>query len=251
MIAAQELDAAKAAAQSSQATVQADDAAVETAQINLDYCSIKSPIDGRTSKRNVDPGNVVSPQTALLLIQRQDPIRVDFTIPEGALPRVRGFIKAGTLSVEASFPDDPSKSRIGEFDFLDSGVQPGAGTVRMRAILKNGDRMFWPGQFVNVRILLDTLKDAVLVPAEALQVGAQGPFVFVVKSDNTAELRPVKPGQRHGKDDVITEGVKPGETVVVKGQLALAPGAQVAVVQPGAQKPAEGAAPQKGGKAGT
>ncbi len=237
VIAAAEFDAAKAASQSSQGTVQADEAAVETALINLDYCSIRSPIEGRTSKRNVDIGNVVSPQTALLLIQRQDPIKVDFTIPENKLPQVREFVDAGTLSVQASFADDPSKSRVGAFDFLDSGVMPGAGVVRMRAILENADRMFWPGQFVNVRILLDTLKDAVLVPVEALQVGAQGPFVFIVKPDNTAELRPVKAGQRQGKESVITEGVRPGENVVVEGQLTIAPGAPVAIVPAVGQPP--------------
>ncbi|MEA3187828.1 MAG: rane fusion protein multidrug efflux system [Chthoniobacter sp.] len=242
VIAASEFDAAKAAAQGSQGTVQADEAAVETAQINLDYCTIKSPIEGRTSKRAVDLGNVVSPATALLLIQRQDPIKVDFTIPENALPRVREFVAAGTLTVEASFADDPSKSRVGAFDFLDSGVQPGAGVVRMRAVLENNDRMFWPGQFVNVRILLDTLKDAVLVPAEALQVGNQGLFVFIVKADNTVEMRSVKAGQRQGKENVISDGVQPGELVVVEGQLALAPGAEVAIIPAGA--PAAPGAPK-------
>jgi multidrug efflux system membrane fusion protein len=226
----QDLDSARANAQSAEAQIQADMAAVETAQINLDYCYIRSPIDGRASKRNVDIGNVVSPQTMLLIIQRQDPIYVDFTIPESALPRVREFVAAGTLAVQASFADDPSKNRTGAFDFLDSGVQPGAGTVRMRAILENKDRLFWPGQFVNVRIVLDTLKNAVLVPNEALQTGAQGNFVFIVKADNTVEARPVKPGQRQGNDIAISEGVKPGETVVVTGQIALAPGTQVMIV---------------------
>src|SRR5438094_380226 len=184
VIAAEEFESARSNAQAAEAQLQADEAAVETAQINLDYCYIRSPIDGRASKRNVDIGNVVSPQTVLLMIQRQDPIYVDFTIPESVLPRVREFVAAGTLAVQASFADDPSKSRMGGFDFLDAGVQPGAGTVRMRAILENKDRLFWPGQFVNVRMVLDTLKNAVLVPNEALQVGAQGNFVFVVKPDN-------------------------------------------------------------------
>jgi multidrug efflux system membrane fusion protein len=215
----------------SKAAVAADEAAVETAQINLDYCAIRSPITGRTSKRMVDGGNVVEAnKTQLLLIQRQDPVYVDFSVPESELHRVRHYNQAGTLKVEARFPDDPSISREGEFDFLDSGVQTNAGVVRMRAILKNEDRLFWPGQFVNVRLVLDTLKDAVLVPNEAVQVGRAGPFVFVVKEDNTVALRAVKPGQKHGKEIVITEGVKPGETVVVTGQITLSPGATVAIV---------------------
>jgi len=226
----QDLDNARSTAQGSAAAMQADQAALQTAQINLNYCSIKSPIDGRASKRMVDTGNIVTANaTPLLLIQRQDPIYVDFTIAENALARVRKYIDAGTLKVQASFSDDPAKSRIGEFNFLDSGVQQGAGTVRLRAVFENKDRLFWPGQFVNVRVLLDTIKAAVLVPAEALQVGNNGPFVFVIKEDKTVELRLVKPGQRQGGDVVITEGLKPDETVVVTGQLALAPGTSVEV----------------------
>lgn len=228
VVAEQDVDNARSTARASQATLLADQAAVEAAQINLDYCTIRSPIDGRTSKRQVDIGNVVAANsTQLLLIQRQDPIYVEFTTPENSLARIRKFREAGTLKVAASLPDDPQKRREGDFDFLDSGVQQNSGTVRMRAVLDNQDRLFWPGQFVNVRLLLDTLKDAVLVPNEALQVGQAGPFVFVVKPDSTVELRPVKPGQRQGDDVVITSGVKSGETVVVTGQIALAPGTQV------------------------
>lgn len=231
VVAQQDLDTARANADAAAGIVQADQASVDQAQINLDYCTIVSPIDGRASKRMVDAGNVVTANTTqLLLIQRQDPIYAEFIVPEGALPKVRQFIAAGTLKVEASFADDPSKSRTGKFDFLDSGVQQSTGTVRMRAVFDNSDRLFWPGQFVNVRVLLDVLKDAVLVPDEALQVGANGPFVFVVKADQTVELRSVKPGQRQENMVVISEGVKAGETVVTTGQISLSPGAKVAIV---------------------
>ncbi len=232
-VALQALDVAESNALMSKAAVTADEAAVETAQINLDYCTIRSPISGRTSKRMVDGGNVVEAnKTQLLLIQRQVPIYVDFSVPENELPKVRHYKAAGTLKVEASFPDDSDIKREGEFDFLDSGVQPNAGVVRMRAAIENEDRLFWPGQFVNVRLLLDTLKNAVLVPGEAVQVGKRGPFVFVVKDDSTVDLRPVKPGQKQGRQVVIVEGVQPGETVVVTGQITLSPGATVAIVQP-------------------
>ena len=227
VVAPQEYDNARSAAMAGKATVQADEAAVQSARLNREFCDIVSPIDGRTSKRSVDVGNIVSPASTLLLIQRQDPIYTDFTIAEGALPRVRHFQKAGKLKVTASFADDPTKTREGTFDFLDSGVQPNTGTVRMRALLENKDRLFWPGQFVNVRLLLDTLAGAILVPNEAVQVGQKGPFVFVVKADNTVDSRPVKPGQRQGDDIVVTEGLKAGETVVVTGQIGLAPGAVV------------------------
>ncbi len=227
----QEYDSVRSTAEAAVATVQADEAAVSSAQIDLDYCQIRSPIGGRASKRNVDQGNIViSNSTSLLVIQRQDPIYVDFTIPEDVLPQVRHYFEAGTLKVEAGFPNDPAKKREGKFDFLDSGVQPNSGTVRLRALLENKDRLFWPGQFVNVRLVLETLKEAVLIPNEALQVGQDGPFVFVVKTGNTVELRRVKPGQRQEESLVIKEGLKAGETVVVTGQIALSPGAAVDIL---------------------
>ena len=226
----QDLDSARSISQASLAAVQADQATLLTAQINLNYCTILSPIDGRASKRSVDAGNIVTANTTpMLLIQRQDPIYVDFTIAENALPKVREFIAAGTLKVQASFSDDPTKKRIGRFDFLDSGVQQGSGTVRMRAVFENKDRLFWPGQFVKVRLLLDTIPNAVLIPSESLQIGNNGPFVFVIKDDKTVEMRPVKPGQRQGDLMGISEGLKPGETVVVSGQLTLAPGTSVTI----------------------
>ena len=228
--AAQELDNARSAASVSQSALLADAALIETAQIGLDYCSIRSPIDGRAGNHLVDIGNIVAANTTpLLVIQRQDPIYAEFTIPEGDLPRIRDYIRAGTLNVRAGFPDEPGKTREGRFDFIDSGVQADTGTVKMRALLDNADRLFWPGQFVTVRILLDTIRNAVLVPNEALQTGGKGPFVFVVKPDNTVELRPVRPGQRQGDMIVISDGIRAGETVVVTGQLALAPGASVKI----------------------
>ena len=228
VIAPQEFDSLRSTAQASQAALLADEALVNTAQINLDFCEIRSPIDGRASKRKVDVGNIVAANTTqLLLIQRQDPIYVDFTIPERALADVRKFRDKGTLRVEACFPDDPAKCREGVFDFLDSGVQQNSGTVRVRALLQNKDRLFWPGQFVNVRLVLDTIKDAVLIPNEALQIGQVGPFVFVVKGDSSVELRKVKPGQRQGDAVVVSEGLKAGETVVVTGQISLSPGTRV------------------------
>lgn len=232
VIAPQEFDSLRSTAQAAQAAVQADEAEVKTAEINVSYCEIRSPIDGRASKRKVDLGNIVSANsTSLLLIQRQDPIYVDFTIPEASLAQVRHYREKGTLKVEAIFADDASKKREGVFDFLDSGVQQNSGTVRMRALLENKDRLFWPGQFVNVRLLLDTIKDAVIIPAEALQIGQEGPFVFVVKADATVELRRVTPGQRQGENVVIKKGLANGETVVVSGQISLSPGASVKIVQ--------------------
>ena len=231
IIAPQEFDSLRSVAQASQAALQADAALIDAAQINRDFCEIRSSINGRASKRLVDIGNLVSANTTqLLLIQRQDPIYVDFTIPESALPEVRRYREKGTLKVEASFANQPGQRREGTFDFLDSGVQENSGTVHVRALLDNHDRLFWPGQFLNVRLRLDLIKNAVLIPSEALQVGQTGPFVFVVKADSTVELRRVKPGQRQEEEVVVTEGLAPGETVVVTGQIALAPGTAVKTV---------------------
>jgi len=227
----QEYESFLYAAEAAEATVQADEAAVLAAQIDLERCEILSPIDGRTSKRMSDVGNVVTPNaTPLLLIQRQDPMYVDFTVVEKDLPEIRKFWEKGTLKAEVSFADDPSKRREAVFSFLDSGVQQSSGRIWARARLENADRLFWPGQFVQVRLLLDTIEDAVLVPAEAVQVGQAGPFVFVVKDDKTVELRKVKPGQKQDGFLVIEEGLASGETVVVTGQISLSPGASVKIV---------------------
>lgn len=229
-IAAQDYDSAESNAAAAAAQVEADLAALETAKINLEYTRIKSPIDGKTGQRLVDPGNIVAPDTTpLVVVKRQDPLHVEFTIAEDALPRVRRFYDKQGLSAEVSLPAEPEEGRTGKIDFLDNTVQSDTGTVTLRAVIENEDNFFWPGQFVNVRLLLDQLKDVVLVPAEAIQVGQQGAFVFVVKEDSTVELRPVTAGQPQGDDVVVSDGLKPGETLVVTGQLALAPGAKVVV----------------------
>ena len=231
VIAPQDYDSLCSTAAAAEATARADEAAVAAATIDVEHCEIRSPIDGRASKRKADMGNIVTPNsTQLLLIQRQNPIYVDFSIPEASLPDIRKYREKGTLKVEARFADAPDKKREGSFNFLDSGVQQNSGTVWVRAELDNKDRLFWPGQFVNVRMLLDTIKDAVLIPNEALQVGQTGPFVFVVKADSTVELRKVTPGQRQDDNVVILSGLKSGETIVLTGQLSLAPGGAVKIV---------------------
>lgn len=133
------------------------------------------------------------------------------------------------MKVETYLPDGSIKPRMGDLYFIDYAVQPGSGTVRARAVTPNPDRALWPSEFVRVRFILDMIRDATLVPAQAVQISQSGPFVFVVKPDNTVDMRPVKPGQRQEGDlTVIESGLKPGETVVVTGQLALSPGAKVA-----------------------
>jgi multidrug efflux system membrane fusion protein len=207
-------------------------AAIAASQVNLDYTEIVSPINGRAGQRLVDLGNVVMPAmaTPLLVIQRMEPIYVDFTIPENELGRVRSSMAAKQLKVESRVPEKFDAPREGTVFFLDNVVQEGTGTIKLRASIPNQDRFFWPGQFVNVRLILETRKNATLVPIEATQLGQTGPFVFVVQPDSTVQLRPIKLGLRY--DGLIAvEGVKAGEIVVLTGQLMLKPGDNVAVVK--------------------
>jgi membrane fusion protein, multidrug efflux system len=230
-ISKQDYDTKKNAVDVDQAQVEAAEAALETAQINLDYCYIHSPIDGRAGARLVDVGNVVQPNTtSLLSIQRLDPIYANFTITEGDLPAVQKQMSSGMLKAAVRLPSDPeSAARSGRVEFLDNAVQNGTGTVNLRATMSNSDHHFWPGQFVDVKLVLSTEKGAVLIPNQAAQISQRGPFVYVVKSDDTAELRPVKLGQRQGDQVVVTEGIAPNERVVLAGQMLVRPGGKVRV----------------------
>ena len=232
-ISKQDYDTKKNAVEVDEAQIEAAEAALETAKLNLEYCYIHSPIEGRAGARLVDVGNVVQANTTgLLLIQRLDPIYADFTITERDLPQVRKEMSGGTLTAQVRIPSEPEKSaRNGRVTFLDNAVQNGTGTVNLRATMSNPDHHFWPGQFVNVKLVLSTEKGAVLIPSQATQISQKGPFVYVVKTDGTADLRPVVLGQRQGDDVVIVQGVAAGENVIVTGQLTVQPGGKVRLDQ--------------------
>lgn len=231
----QDYDAKKNAVAVAEAQVQQNQAAVENARLNLDYCIIRSPINGRAGQRLVDLGNVVTANNgSLLVIERLDPIYADFTITENDLTAVQRNMSRGTLKAEVRLPEEPDKARSGELTFLDNAVQEGTGTVKLRATIPNNDRHFWPGRFADIRLILGMRQHAVLVPAEAPQMSGKGPFVYVIREDSTAELRPVAVGQRQGDLVVIDKGVRPGERVVVSGQLGVTPGGKVGIARPGA-----------------
>ncbi len=239
-IARQDYDTRKNAVDVGEAQVKQNEAAVDAARLNLDYTSIRSPIDGRAGHRLVDPGNVVTANTTTLLtIERMDPIYADFTVTETDFSEVQRNEAKHELRVEVRLPDD-TKPELGKLTFLDNSVQQSSGTVMLRATVPNTSRHLWPGQFVNVRLVLANLPKAVLVPAAAPQDSAKGPFVYVVKNDSTAELRPVKLGQRQGDLVVVEQGLQPGERVVMNGQLGVMPGGKVRVVTPPAAAPAAG-----------
>jgi len=224
-------DTKKNALDVDQAKADAAEASLTTAKLNLEYCYIHSPIEGRAGARLVDVGNVVQANsTPLLSIQRIDPIYASFTVTEGDLPQVQKGMSNGTLKAAVRLPSDAENAaRVGRVEFLDNSVQNGSGTVTLRATVLNSDHHFWPGQFVNVRLVLATDKGAVLIPNQATQISQQGPFVFVVKSDDTAEVRPVKLGQRQGDQVVVTAGLSANERVVLTGQMLLRPGLRVRV----------------------
>ena len=238
-------EAARAAVRSADETIKVDNAAIENTKVQLSYCYIHSPIDGRAGQRLVDIGNVVNPggpsnsssnsgvsNNALLVIERLDPIYADFTISQNNLSHVQEQMRAGTLLAEVRLPDSTSDPISGHLTFVDNAVQTETGQVTLRATLPNPDHRFWPGRFVNVRLLLGTMQGAVLVPANAPQMSAAGSYVYVVKPDSTAEQRTVTLGQRQGDLVVVEKGVAAGEKVVVNGQLGVTPGGKVAIEQP-------------------
>jgi multidrug efflux system membrane fusion protein len=234
----QDYDTKKNAVDIADAQVRQNRAAVERARLDLEYCTIRAPIDGRAGQRLVDVGNIISANNrALLVIQRLDPIYADFTVTEHDLSAVQRNMARRTLRVEVSLPDETGEPRRGNLTFLDNAVQEGSGTVKLRATIPNADRRFWPGRFVKVRLVLDSRPQAVLVPASAPQMSATGSFVYVVKQDSTAELRPVKLGQRQGDFVVVDEGLKSGERVVVRGQLGVTPGGKVRIPSSGDGSP--------------
>ena len=225
-----DFDTKKNAVDVAAAQLSAAEAAVRTAELNLEYCTVRSPIDGRAGSRMVDVGNVVKEnETALLSIQKLDPIYVDFTVNEQRLPAVRQNMANGTLETQVRLPSQLDQPRVGTLTFLDNNVQQATGTVRLRATVPNADRLFWPGQFVNARLVLRTQKDAALVPSTALQIGQAGNYLLVVKADATAELRPVVLGQEQGEFTVVESGVTAGEQVIVRGHMMVQPGGKVTI----------------------
>jgi len=242
-ISKQDYDTKKNTVDVDQAQVEAAQASLETANLNLEYCYIHSPINGRAGARLVDVGNVVQANaTSLLSIQRLDPIYANFTITESDLPAVQKQMSSGTLKAAVRLPSDlETSARTGRVEFLDNAVQNGSGTVNLRATMSNSDRHFWPGQFVDVKLVLSTEKGAVLIPNQAAQISQQGPFVYVVKADDTAELRPVKLGQRQGDNVVVTEGIAANERIVLAGQMLIRPGGKVRIEGNGPPSAAPGA----------
>jgi len=232
-ISASTVDVNRAKVASLRATVEADKAAVEIATVQLSYCSIRSPINGRVGLLLVDAGNVIkNNESVLAVINQTRPIYTDFAVPQQSLKDVRDAMAAHKVRVEVTLPQDTNHLAIGELEVIDNQVDSTTGTFLLRAVFPNEEELLWPGQFVNVTLTLGQLTNATVVPSPAIQSSQSGEFVFVVKSDATVEKRPVTLGPVRGGETVVQTGVKPGETVVTDGQLRLVPGASVNTKSP-------------------
>ncbi len=222
------------------ATVKADQQAVDAARVNLSYTLIASPIAGRAGSLQVDRGNLVRSTDAnpLVVVRQMRPIEAAFSVPAPRLGEIRRYLGQGPLRVVAQPPGGDAQQ--GALTFVDNAVDPTTGTILLKGTFDNPSEALWPGQFVDVRLVLATLPRAVVVPARSIQPGQQGEHVFVVKLDRTAEARPVRVGERV-EGWVAVDGVRPGEQVVTDGLLGLVPGAKVQIR--GAPREAQGRHP--------
>jgi len=241
------LRADDAAINSAKASLNVDKAALETAKLNLAYCYINSPIDGRAGSLLVQAGNLVKANdtTALVNINQLEPVYVDFSVPEQFLDEIRSYSRDKPLAVTALVNPDSitvvnpaagnqkaASQKIGQMTFIDNLVDNTTGTIKLKAVFPNTDHALWPGQFVNVVMTLRTLRGVTVIPSEAVQSGQNGQFVFVLNPDQTVVNRPVKLGQTFENQIVVESGVAPGETVITDGQMRLVPGTRVRVVNP-------------------
>jgi membrane fusion protein, multidrug efflux system len=220
----------RANAEALRALAAADRAIVERAQLQLDYCTIRAPMAGRTGRLLVDAGTQIKAgddKGGMVEIAQVNPIHVAFAVPQQHLTEIKARMAGGPLSVEARIPGTPPVSETGTLSFLDNKVNSQTGTIMLKAEFTNANRALWPGQYVMAVLTLSTRTDAVLIPAVAIQVGQDGTFVFVVNPDQTVESRPVTAGMSVGEETVIEKGLSPGDTVVTEGQLRLVPGAKV------------------------
>ena len=226
----EQFDQQQATETAQNASVTADEAAVEQARLQLEYCYMYAPVDGRTGALQVYPGNLVKQNDVpvLVVINQISPIFMDFSIPEQYLGVVKNYMSRRRLAVEAT-PYGDTKPETGYLTFVDNTVDNTTGTIKLKGTFQNADHRLWPGQFSTVSLRLSEEENAIVVPSPAVQDGQSGQFVYVVGADMTAESRPVKVARTIGTDSVISQGVKPGETVVTDGQLRLIPGLKVQI----------------------
>jgi membrane fusion protein, multidrug efflux system len=223
------VDTQKAQLAQLQAMVKSDDAIIESAQVNLDYTRLTAPIDGVTGIRQIDEGNIIHPTdpNGLVDLTQIQPISLIFTLPETTFTEIQQEMAKGTIKVLAYSQDDKTKLDEGELLLIDNQIIQTTGTIRLRATFPNKQRLLWPGELVNVRLLLKTQPDGLTVAASAVQQGPNGSYVYVIAPDGIAQVRPVSVAQISDGQALIDSGLKAGETVVVDGQYKLQPGTRV------------------------
>jgi multidrug efflux system membrane fusion protein len=236
-VAAEQNDQSRTTAVSQNATIRGDQAALDSAKLQLDFASIRSPIDARAGAILIHEGNLVKANddaSILVVLNQIYPIYVQFSVPEQHLDEIRRRMKDGALETEAHSPNDPGHPSHGVLTLIDNAVDQTTGTVKLKATFENDDEGLWPGEFVNTVLTLAQQPDAITIPAQAVQSGQKGQYVFVVKPDLTAELRMVEIARSEGRLAVVGKGLVPDERVIVDGQLRVAPGAKVEVKNSGA-----------------
>ena len=237
VISTQEYDRVASNAAALQAAVRADKGSLENARVQLNYASINSPINGRTGNLLVHQGNMIKANDvpALVNINQVEPIYVTFTVPQQYLADVKQYSRRGSLPVQTMIPGDTRGTITGKLSFIDNMVDSGTGTIKLKGVFANSDRRLWPGQFVDVYLTLKTQSNALVIPSQAIQNGQQGPYVYVIKDDNTVEVRPVTTTEAQQSGQLIVQkGLAAGERIVTDGQLRLVPGSKVQVKQPSA-----------------
>jgi multidrug efflux system membrane fusion protein len=224
------VQADRAAKANAEAAVLADRAAIENAKLQLSYCSIHSPMDGRTGSLLVQEGNIIKENdVSLVVINQITPIYVSFFVPEQYLGEIKKYRRAGNLKVEAIVPNNEGSTYQGFISFIDNAVDTATGTIKLKGTFTNKERRLWPGQFTNVVLTLTTELNAIVVPSQTIQTGQEGQYVFVVKQDLTVESRSVVVGRTTDGETVIVKGLTPDEKVVTDGQLRLYPGVKVEI----------------------
>ena len=251
-VARQTRDTQASLVQQYEATIQSDKAQIDAQKLNLAYCHIVAPVAGRVGLRLVDPGNYiqVGQSTGIVVITQMDPMSVIFSIPENSLSPVLARLRAGAgLTAYAYDQTESELLATGKLEAVDNQINTTTGTVNLRAIFANPKDLLFPNQFVNVRLLVDTLKNTLLVPTAAVQRGAPGTYVYLVEANNTVKVQPIKLGPAGATDDAVNSGLSAGDRVVVDGADRLRAGAKVQVVAPPAGKSAAAAAAQPPGSA--
>jgi len=224
-------------AETAQATARASEAALENARLNLEYCTIRSPLDGYVGKVLLQAGNLVRANDVnpLVVINQVRPVYVSFAVPEQKLPEIRKYQGSSPLRADVIPPDRNSAPVVGQLVFIDNAVDPSTGTIKLRAQFDNQDAALWPGQFVNVSLRLYEQADAIVIPSQAIQSGPQGQYVYVVGEDMLAQVRPIAVEEIDGERALVSKGLSKGERVVTRGQLRLGPKTRVQIGKPGAE----------------